>query len=311
MPLRLVSVIVPARNQATLLRHQLCALGSQTYEGAWEVVVADNGSTDQTVALARDWASRFPSLRVVDASERIGVNRARNAGARAARGELLLFCDADDEVTPEWIDRMVDAARWYDLVGGRLDRQTLNDPVSAAWRIPLQDDGLPVGLNFLEYSLGANFGIWAAVLREIGGWNEDYSGGCDDVELCWRAQLSGYRLGFAREAVIRYRYRAELIAMARQVYWYGFAEPLLHRDFREYGLPPHGLGRHISELLWLASRAWNIAWSRELRGRWTCYASYWAGRACGSLNHRQTGQSKLCDSKKKGPMPVSARDNAP
>jgi GT2 family glycosyltransferase len=174
-------------------------------------------------------------------------------------------------------------------VGGRLDRQSLNDPVSAAWRIPLQDDALPIGLMFLEYSLGANFGIWATVLRTIGGWHEDYSGGCDDVELCWRAQLSGYRLGFARDAVIRYRYRAELMAMARQVYAYGFAEPLLHRDFAEYGLPPHGAWRHVSELLWLASRAWSVVWSRESRGRWLCYASYWAGRACGSLNHRQPG----------------------
>ena len=287
MPLRLVSVIIPTRNQAALLPHQLCALGSQTYDGDWELVIADNGSTDQTAAVAQDWADRFPHLRIVDASRRIGVNCARNEGARAARGELLLYCDSDDVVTPGWVEGMVDVARSCDLVGGRIDRQTLNDPVSTAWRTPLQEDRLPIALAFLEYAIGSNFGIWAAVLHEIGGWNEDYCDGCDDIELCWRAQLAGYRIGFATDAVIRYRYRVGLMAHARQSFGYGFAVPLLHRDFRDYGLPRYGLCRYLRELVSLAGGAWHLLRSRRFQGQWMWSAAYWAGRVCGNINHRR------------------------
>lgn len=280
---RLVSVIIPVRNGAALLPHQLRALASQTYDGPWEVVVADNGSTDHTVAIAQGWADRIPNLRIVDASRQAGVNCARNEGARAARGDLLLFCDADDEATPGWVEGMVAVARSCDLVGGRLDRQTLNDPVIAGWRSPGQEERLPVGLAFLEYAEGSNFGIWSSALRDLGGWNEEYQGGGDDLELCWRAQLGGCRIGFARDAVIRYRYRSELMAMARQMFSYGWSEPQLRRDFGTRGLPQPGLSRRLRDLLLFAGRVWHLVGSRQLRGRWVCTAAYGAGRICGSV----------------------------
>lgn len=283
---RLGSVIIPARDVAGVLAGQLRALAEQTYAGPWEVVVADNGSADGTAAVARANAGRVPALRIVDASGRRGINHARNRGAEEARGDFLLFCDADDEVSPEWLARMTDAARSHDVVGGPLDRRALNDPLTASWRWPSADDRLPVAHGFLPYAEGSNFGIWAEVLRALGGWNEDYAGGADDVELCWRAQLAGYRIGFAPHATIRYRYRRELGAMARQVFGYGFGDTKLYRDFRGRGLRRPSFRYRVGEWCRLVGRAPELFQSPESRGAWVRDAAYWAGRVRGSLHHR-------------------------
>jgi glycosyltransferase involved in cell wall biosynthesis len=105
-----VSVVIPVRNAADHLEEQLAALASQTYEGSWEVVVADNGSTDASLEVVRSWALRVPHLEIVDASDRAGPSHARNVGAAAARGRVLAFVDADDVAAPTWLAELVAAA---------------------------------------------------------------------------------------------------------------------------------------------------------------------------------------------------------
>jgi glycosyltransferase involved in cell wall biosynthesis len=98
-PLSLISVVVPAWNEADFLprslgslRHSALRLADTGGPVSCEIIVADNASTDTTADLARSYGAR-----VVPVPER-GVARARNAGARAARGELLVFVDADYRV---------------------------------------------------------------------------------------------------------------------------------------------------------------------------------------------------------------------
>jgi len=64
----------------------------------WEVIVSNNGSTDETVAIVEQYQDKLPNLRIVDSSDQRGAAHARNVGALAAAGEALAFCDADDEV---------------------------------------------------------------------------------------------------------------------------------------------------------------------------------------------------------------------
>ena len=68
----LVSVVVPVRNGMPFIEERLKALLKQDYNGAWELIIADNGSTDETVECVRNWANRFQSLSVVDTSDRSG-----------------------------------------------------------------------------------------------------------------------------------------------------------------------------------------------------------------------------------------------
>src|SRR2546426_8436308 len=117
----LISVVIPVLNGVDTLPAQLEALSGQTYSGRWEMIIADNGSTDGTPDLVRTWTDRIPGLRIVDASDRKGQAHARNVGAAAALGDFIAFCDADDVATPGWLDGMVRAAPWTDLVGGAID----------------------------------------------------------------------------------------------------------------------------------------------------------------------------------------------
>jgi glycosyltransferase involved in cell wall biosynthesis len=228
----LVSVVIPARNARRTLEAQLEALRAQDYAGPWELVVADNGSTDGTAELARSWARVLP-LRIVDASARRGASYARNRGWRSARGDLMAFCDADDVVSSRWLSRLAEAAEQADLVGGPYEFRRLNAAQGQPW---WDGASLPVKMSFLRFIVGGNLAVWADVLTALSGFNEAYTGE-EDVELSWRAQLSSRRLSFAPEAVVHCRYRTRGIDIALQAYRTGYEEPHLYRDFRAHGVP--------------------------------------------------------------------------
>ena len=293
-------MIVPAYNAAATLAEQLQALATQQYEDDWEVVIVDNGSTDGTADLARRYAGRFPAFSIVDGGPRRGHSVPRNAGAQAARGELLAYCDADDIVAPGWLAAMAEAACRYDLVGGWLDVRPLNDETTRSWHQPWPRDRLRSWL--LPYAVSANLAIWADVLRDLGGWSSEYEAGGEDTELSWRAQLAGYRLGFARDAVVQYRYRSGIWLTARQAYKIGVNCERILRDYRFLRDEDHpgahrgvvgpgdgggsASGRALGRAAWLAARLPYLAGSRRHRGQWISVAAEYLGRFSGAGRYR-------------------------
>ncbi|MES1211451.1 MAG: glycosyltransferase family 2 protein, partial [Acidobacteriota bacterium] len=127
---RKLSVIIACLNAASTLRDQLDGLAGQTWSGDWErdweVIVADNGSTDGSQALVESYRGRIPGLRVVDASDRKGQAHARNVGSVHATGDALLFVDADDQVAPGWLEALAAALSRHAFVACRYDNQALN-----------------------------------------------------------------------------------------------------------------------------------------------------------------------------------------
>jgi glycosyltransferase involved in cell wall biosynthesis len=280
-----VSVIIPSRNVAHILPRQLAALARQTFEGSFEVVVADNGSTDGTAELLT--ASERPgNLRVVTAAERQGITHARNVGARNARGSLLLFCDADDVVAPTWIEEMVVALQRADLVGGRLEYAELNPLHVRAWRPPIADRELPVALGFRPFAVGANFGIRRSAWDEVGGCDEQFIECFDDVDLSWRVQLAEGTIDFASSAVIHYQLRTGLRDLARQQFTYGVTEARFYKKFRALGLDRPALWPAAQLWASLAARWFHLLRSTELKGNWIREAAYRAGRVVGGLRMR-------------------------
>jgi glycosyltransferase involved in cell wall biosynthesis len=279
----MVSVIVPTLNAQSVLPGQLAAFSAQTYRGAWELLIADNGSTDGTLQLVHDWQGRLP-VRVVDASERRGINPARNAARAVAEGDMLAFCDSDDLVDPGWLAAIVNAAPHYDLLGGQLDEETLNASAEMAYRPRLPVGSLPVALGFLPFAHGANWAVWTDVVNELGGFDERFAHGGDEVDLCWRAQLNGYRLGYVSDMILQYRHRNRGRDLFRQFRSYGRAEPLLYRCYREHGMPRPGTGevvRRWGRVVVFAGRK-----DRIVRGKWLVEAGVSLGRIEGALTHR-------------------------
>ena len=280
-----VSVIVPVHDGAATLGAQLDALAQQSFAGSWELLVCDNRSTDGTRELVASWSGRLPQLRLVDADARAGAAYARNVGAQAAGGEVLAFCDADDEVAPGWLAALVDAATGADVVAGCIDTTRLNDELARCWRPFLPYGGVPVSHGFLPYGLSANLAIRADVFGRLGGFREDYPTG-EDVELAWRAQLQSLRFVFAPDAVVHYRFRTGLTALVQQYLAYGAIGPRLYRDFREDGMPGSPARAAVGPWLRLLAAAPFALLSRTRRGDVLRRLAYRAGRVRGSLRTR-------------------------
>lgn len=242
----LVSVVVPVRNEEQHIEEQLQALAAQTYPGAWEVLIVDNGCTDSTVARALKWKDRLPGLRI----ERVaggGLNRARNAGTDAASGDLLAFCDGDDVVAPGWLEALAAAARDADIVGGSLEEARLNEGAQVGWPHEPRNEGLLTGGHrFLPFVPGGNCAVWRDVALGL-RWDERYRFGSSDKEFSWRAQLASYRLAAAPDAVLHRRLRPDTNDQLRQHFRYGLSHPRLYRGFRRHGMPRSDLRQAAQE----------------------------------------------------------------
>src|SRR5688572_7400598 len=101
-----VSVLVPAWNDGVYLDAALRSLEDQTWRD-FEVVIADDGSTDDTPEIAAAWASRDARFSLLRGESNRGMTENWNAALRAARGELLTKLDADDAASPDFLAVMV------------------------------------------------------------------------------------------------------------------------------------------------------------------------------------------------------------
>jgi glycosyltransferase involved in cell wall biosynthesis len=230
-------------------------------------------------------ATGLPSVRIADATTRSGHNHARNAGAAAAQGELLAFCDADDVASPGWLDAIVRGARAAAIVGGPLEYDTLNAPAIRAWRATGTTTTLGNGYGFLPYAPGGNLGVWASVAREI-GWDETFTYGSSDLVFAWSAQLAGHRIAFAPGALVHQRFRQSIGDTARQFFRYGVSGPSLYRAFRAAGMPRTDTREALAQWRWIALHVLDLGRTPALRGRWVRRFAFRLGRVVGSLRAR-------------------------
>lgn len=99
-----ISIVIPALNEEKYLQHLLTSLTKQTKKD-FSVVVVDGSSKDKTVEIAESFRSKLPKLKVI-VSAKAGLPLQRNIGARATRGEWLVFLDSDNTVHPYFIERI-------------------------------------------------------------------------------------------------------------------------------------------------------------------------------------------------------------
>lgn len=281
-----LSVVIPCRNAAATLGRQLAAVAAQEWEGAWEVIVADNASSDGSREVAESFRDRLPALTVVDATGHQGPGGSRNAGAAAARGGALAFCDADDEVAPDWLAAMAVALARHDLVAARYDARKLNP----AWIVEARGEHQHLGLNaytyppFLPHAGGGGLGVRRRLHAAIGGFDESLPA-LEDTDYCWRAQLAGTELCFVPEAVVHIAYRDDLKGMFAQTARFGEYNVLLYKRYRPRGmprLPPWaGLAKWAKLLLstpQVLTRRGRARWASQLAWRW--------GRLRGCVKYR-------------------------
>lgn len=214
-----LSVVIAAYNAAETLGAELEALAVQRAPFTWEVVISDNGSTDETTEVAHAFLGRVPRLVIVDSSQLRGPGGARNIGAAAAAGSQLAFCDADDVVAPGWVAAMGEALSTDAIVTGTSRRRELNARPDEAQYHEWSRYVMPF-FPQLPVAGAGNMGVRADLFSQLGGFDPRLRTG-EDLDLCWRAQLLGHRLGHAPQARVDVTNREGLRATYRQFRSYG------------------------------------------------------------------------------------------
>lgn len=219
-----MTVVICAYNAAATLDECLRHTCELAYPGL-EVIVVDDGSTDDTAAIAR----RHPRARLLELPHG-GLSVARNAGAEAAAGDLVVYLDSDAYPSPEW--------PWYLALG--LDGPTVGGVGGP--NVPPLDDGLGAQLvarapggpvhvltsdDRAEHVPGCNMAFWRSTLLEVGGFDPTYHAAGDDVDVCWKVLDAGWDIAFHPAALVWHHRRTGLRPYLRQQVGYGKAEALV------------------------------------------------------------------------------------
>lgn len=219
-----ITVIVCTRNGSRTLRPCLAAIARQSCT-AHEVIVVDDGSVDDTPAVA----SSFSFVRLVR-QEPSGLSVARNRGAHEATGEVLAFTDDDCIPDEDWLLHLCPAftdPRWVAAGGPNIPPPPRNWIEAVVANAP----GAPIHVLLndqeAEHLPGCNFAVRKDALLGIGGFHSDFVTAGDDVDICWRLRSAGGRLRFVPAAMVWHHRRSTVRGYLRQQSGYGTAEALL------------------------------------------------------------------------------------
>lgn len=197
----LVSVVIPTKDRADSLANALDALGKQDYS-PFEVIVADNGSTDHT----EEVIAQFKAIRVVN--PRVGVSRSRQCGIDRARGSIIAMCDDDSVPEPDWITQLVRrllSENDLALIGGKIIPVGFEDSKGMGRLSRNSVISFVSEPKDADYFASPNLGMRTSALAAIGGYDPFFrTGGFEEPDLILRLKYAGYRVGYEPLAVAQH-----------------------------------------------------------------------------------------------------------
>ena len=227
--LPLVSIVVAAYNAERTIVACVESLLQLVYPRI-ELIVVDDGSIDDTRALVNG----FKEIRVVQLPVNQGLSAARNAGIEASSGEIVAFTDADCRVDSDWVGRLVQSLKNDDFVGvggHNIIPDETNQVAAAVGVAPGGPIHIMLTDRVAEHIPGCNMAFYRSVLDEVNGFDSRFRVAGDDVDLCWRIQQNGHRIGFSAGGFVWHDRRSTVRAYLKQQMGYGKAEALLAQKF--------------------------------------------------------------------------------
>ncbi len=221
------SVIIPAYNAERTLPLTLEALQRQTVpRDRYEVIVVDDGSTDETARIATEFGAR------VIRQENQGPAAARNAGVRAARGEIVLFTDADCAPCEDWIEKMTAPFKDPEVVGAKGAYLTRQRSLMARFVQLEYEDRYDRMANFAQIDFIDTYS--AAYRRDVFLANNGFdtifpTASVEDQEFSFRLAQKGYRMVFVPEARVYHLHDETLKQYIRRKFFIGYYKALLTR----------------------------------------------------------------------------------
>jgi GT2 family glycosyltransferase len=224
-----ISVVVCSYNGARTIRDCLEGLRRLEYPD-FETILVSDGSNDRTVAIGREYG-----LRIIETENR-GLSAARNTGFEAATGEIVAYIDDDAYPDPHWLTYLAAtfASDGYVGVGGPNLPVPGDGPVAqCVANAPGGPTHVLVSDREAEHIPGCNMAFRKSALQAIGGFDAQCRAAGDDVDVCWRLQDAGGKLGFSAAAIVWHHRRDSVRGYWKQQFGYGKAEAILERKFPE------------------------------------------------------------------------------
>lgn len=224
-----ISVVVCTYNGGRTLRSCLEGLDRQKYP-RFEVIVVIDGSTDNSAAIAAEFDVRRISI------PNGGLSNARNVGWQAAQGEIVAYLDDDAAPDEHWLV--------YLALGLRVGSNAGVGGPNVAWpncgwladcveHAPGNPALVLLTDREAEHLPGCNMAFRKECLAAVGGFDTQFRIAGDDVDVCWRLQQRGWKLGFHPTAMVWHRRRSTLWGYWKQQLNYGKAEAMLERKWPE------------------------------------------------------------------------------
>jgi len=214
----LCSVVVLNYNGKEFLTRCLLSLKNLNYKD-YNVIVVDNASSDGSVDFVRE---HFPWVHIIENKENLGFAEGNNVAIKHAKGDYILFLNNDTEVDSDWLENMVKTARSdssIGIVGCKMlymEQKNVIDAVGFLY----DEYGFPYarGIGETDHhqydyvadvfsAVGAAMLVKREVLEKIGVFDSKYFMLSDELDLCWRAQLAGYRVVVNPFAVMYHKSR--------------------------------------------------------------------------------------------------------
>ncbi len=238
LPWPRISVVVCSYNGERTIRDCLEGLLELAYPN-FEVIVVDDGSTDATAAIAKQYG--FPPITTAHR----GLSHARNVGVASASGEIVAFIDDDARPDPHWLTYLavVFSGSSHAGVGGpNIAPAGDGDVAECVANAPGGPMHVLLSDHEAEHLPGCNMAFRKASLEAIGGFDPQFRTAGDDVDICWRLRQAGCTLGFSPAAVVWHHRRNSIRAYLRQQRGYAKAEVLLERKWPEKYNPAGHIG---------------------------------------------------------------------
>lgn len=211
-----ISVIIPNWNGAAHLPECMDSLQAQTFPD-FEVMVVDNGSTDDSVALIKE---RYPRVQVLALGRNTGFSGAVNAGIRATRGEYVVLLNNDTRAEPDWLENLVramDEVPDASMGASKMLRYEPPHDIDAAgdgyslWH----GAGINIGAGEPHDSYAERAWVFGAcagaaiyrrsLFEDIGLFDEDFFLVFEDIDFDLRAQVAGHRCLYVPDAVVYHK----------------------------------------------------------------------------------------------------------
>jgi glycosyltransferase involved in cell wall biosynthesis len=219
-----LSLVICTRNRASQLAQSIESLTRLQYRSSWELIIVDNGSTDETQEILKKYRETLPLKIIIES--RPGAGRARNRGWVSSRGEIVAFTDDDCYPAPDFLSsvaRCFEESPQLGFVGGRI---LLHDPED--YRITIQEKTsrqqfLPG--EFIRPGLiqSANLACRRTALESVRGFDERFGPGslfiCEDLDLIARMLANGWWGAYEPRPLVYHHHRRrteEALRLMRQ-----------------------------------------------------------------------------------------------